>query len=542
MKNTLKKLTIILLFLFLILPLSVYANTENIDKITSVNDLKNNKNKENEKGEIKEDQEEKDSIDAIDSNVEENSSILDEGETTNTNIKVSLTLKDNGSVLLTWNKINKSFYYKVYRTDKDGNLLEITFTKENYYEFKNLEIGKSYKFLVKAYSYTDDNYTLIDKSVITNEIKPIKLVPFNSYNIISNKTIKKPIKLDINIREMLNESSSGYSTIQGACADKDYIYYLIISKKNDKGRILKVNKNNLLPVSRSKVLNIIHGNGMACNSRENKLLIVGKDNRSNQISIVDSNSLKLIKYQNINYANESNISGAKVKSKKNRYYGVAAITYNERYDVYFALLREKHNILILNKNLKLIGFIKPNINTNYPGLYQAMDSDNEHLYLTLSPYNKTQNKNIVLVINYEANNIISMINTGKNIISSSYSTSAPKVIKINNLQEIENIYHIDNTFYVSEYKTTPVYHYVTHKVKYKVKKKKVWRWVKYKKIKYKKVLVKDKGKYVYKKKKIVKYKHKWKKVWKYKTKYKKKKVYEFYYTKRDGNVYDIGSI
>ena len=263
MKNRLKKnIKIVLLILFLMSPITVLAEDDNIDnkelidEQKVVTDQENNNDQEN----------------INDQEVEEKNSILDEGQTSNINIKVSWKLKDNGNIFLSWNKIDDTSHYKVHRTDKDGNLIEISFSKKENYEFKNLDTNKSYKFLVEAYTIKDDNYVLIDKSPITEAIKPIKFVPYTSYKKVYNKTVKEPKRLNINLREMLNESSKGYSTVQGSCTDNNYIYYLMISKSTDKGRILKINKNNLLPDSRSKVLNIVHGNGIACNSKEKKLI------------------------------------------------------------------------------------------------------------------------------------------------------------------------------------------------------------------------------------------------------------------------------
>jgi hypothetical protein len=288
-------------------------------------------------------------------------------------------------------------------------------------------------------------------------------------------------------------------------------------------------------VGRSGVIDIEHGNGMALDTTRNRLVIIGREDWRNKITTVDAGSLGNVQYYTVDYSGEGGWKSSKGK-------GLSAISYLKDYDCFIALQRSSHDLLVLDANFKVIGFIGTKITAKYPAMYQGMDADNRYVYLLLSPdtdSNKQKN-NLILVLDWNRENL--GINTDWRCKNDD-SGEPDAVIKLNTPYESENIYHIDrgdgtSDFYLSEY-------YNNQKTKYTTKKKKVkWKKVKKKvKVKWKKVKKKVKwkkvnGKWKYKTKKVWKYKYKTKKVWKYK--YKKVKVKSGTYYNRDNYVYYLG--
>ena len=66
-------------------------------------------------------------------------------------------------------------------------------------------------------------------------------VEFNDKDIriLTSRTIKGK-NLKVNLRELIKEKQHGYASVQGACTDGIYGYYLMVSTSNQRGRILKL--------------------------------------------------------------------------------------------------------------------------------------------------------------------------------------------------------------------------------------------------------------------------------------------------------------
>lgn len=335
--------------------------------------------------------------------------------------------------------------------------------------------------------------------------------------------------LGINLKTLLGESYDGYSVVQGGCTDGTYAYYLMVSSSNQNGRILKTNVSDNSVVGRSGVIDIEHGNGMAIDTANNRLVIIGREDWRNKITTVDAGSLSNVKYYDVDYSGEGKWQSSKSK-------GLSAISYLKDYDCFIALQRSSHDLLVLDSNFKVTGFIGTKITAKYPGMYQGIDADDRYVYLLLSYDSSKQPDNLILVLDWNRENL--GINTDWRC-GNDDSGEPDAVLTLDTPYEAENIYHIErgdgtSDFYISEYYNNPKTKYKKKKVKWKKVKKKVkvkWKKVK-KKVKWKKV----NGKWKYKTKKVWKYKYKTKKVWKYK--YKKVKVGTYY--NRDDYVYYLG--
>ena len=345
-----------------------------------------------------------------------------------------------------------------------------------------------------------------------------------------------PKTLGINLRKMLGEKHSGYSVSQGGCSDGTYVYYLMVSSYNQKGRVLKTRISDNEVVARSDVIDICHGNGMALDTKRNRLVVVGREDRRNQLTVINVGNAEAAKpifggHYNVNYPYSSKWTSSK---KTFDGYGLSAISYIEKYDCYIALQRKTHDLLVLDPNFRVIGLIGTKITEKYPGTYQAIDADDRYVYMLLSYYSSKQPYNIILVLDWHSEILNDYAAKSVAFVEKPWKCGTDgrpsAALRTYTPFEAENLYHVDQgdgtaRFYLTEYHNNPQYHWVTKKKAYKVKWKKVKKKVKWKK-------VKKKGKW--------KWKYKTKKVWKYKKKYKKVKVKEVNYYNRDNYVYDLG--
>ena len=348
-----------------------------------------------------------------------------------------------------------------------------------------------------------------------------------AYRTLTSRSVSGT-SLGYELRGMANEAYGGYSVVQGGCTDGKYAYYMMVKKSNDMGKVLKVNLSNSREKYKSLFrLNISHGNGMAYDSKNHRLVVSGVEGRRTQLTFIDADTLRLQGYKEIDYSTalaqkwRVNYGGSRA--------GIVALSYISRYDCYVALQRKTYDLLVLDSNFRVIGFITTNLKAKYPGTYQAMDADEKYVYIVLSYYNDKQPCNRIIALDWNSENLLEFVN-GRNTVcagtwqcSNNKNGQADADIIVKTPHEAENLFHTTDangrqTFYLSEYHRNPQYKWVKKKKAYKVKWKKV--------------------------KKRVKVKGKWKKkkVWKYKTKYKKVKVKVLDYCNRKGYVYKLNGI
>ncbi len=321
-------------------------------------------------------------------------------------------------------------------------------------------------------------FAVTDQVIESPKLKvAAKGISFNesAYRTLSNRSIKgKKIK-NFNLRKLIKEKSSGYSVVQGGCTDGKYAYYLMVSPTTQKGRVLKVRIKNNKVIKRSKVLNVHHGNGMAYDSKRKKLVVIAREKRKQEITLIDAKTLRITRQQNVKYNNYDS-AGKKSLSKLHQKQGLAAIAYVKKYDCYIALERKYHHLLIFDPDsFEAIGMVKTNITGDYPGTFQAMDADAKYVYLLLSYYNergKVQPYNLILALDWNSEKLLPVVNqdeiTGPNYVEEAWyckndeSGRPDAAIRIRTKHEAENIYHTTDKkgrehFYLSEYYSHYVY-------------------------------------------------------------------------------------
>ena len=280
-------------------------------------------------------------------------------------------------------------------------------------------------------------------------------------------------RLKGDLTSMIKEKSSGYSVVQGGCTDGKYAYYLMVNIATQKGRVLKVRIKDNKVVRRSKVVNTWHGNGMAFDSKRKKLVVIAREHRKQEITLIDARTLRVTRQENVKYDYYRYAKRGLTRGHQEE--GLAAIAYSEKYDCYIAMERTYHNLLIFDPDsFQAIGFIRTDIIDKYPGTYQAMDADDKYVYLLLSASNENraeQPYNIILALDWNSEKLLPVVNAGRKgprYVKSSWrcgndNTGKPDaVLRLNTRHEAENIYHTTDKkgrehFYLAEYYSRLVY-------------------------------------------------------------------------------------
>ena len=442
--------------------------------------------------------------------------------------RILISESADGTLEIKWASVEGVTYYRVASILPDETIEMIC--SDSACTVNGLARNTAYEFVIEAYATVENEddveVVLIAKGTASYETG---LFTFDEslYRTLTNRKVNAS-SLGIELRSKLGEGASGYSVVQGGCTDGKYAYYLMVKTSNQKGKILKVNLNNSNEVYKSpEVINICHGNGMAYDAKNHRLVVVGREARRTQLTLIDANSLRFTGYKEVDYSLAAQ-KGWNINYGGQRA-GLAAISYVSKYNCFIALQRNTHDLLVLDQNFKVIGFVDTTILSKYPGTYQAMDVDEKYVYLVLSYYNGNQPYNRILALDWNSENLLDYIN-GKDPdfarrwkCNNNKSGTPDADIIVNTPHEAENLFHTtdtngNQTFYLSEYYNNPKYKWTTKKKAYKVKWKKV--------------------------KKKVKVNGKWKKkkVWKYKTKYKKVKVKVVDYYNRKNYVYRINGM
>ena len=285
------------------------------------------------------------------------------------------------------------------------------------------------------------------------------------YRTVINRSIKAKKIKNVELRTMIKENSDGYAVVQGGCTDGKYAYYLMVSSYTQNGRILKVNIRNNKVVGRSKILNTWHGNGMTYDSKRKQLVVIAREHRKQEITVVDARTLKITRQEDVKY-DYYEFAGKDSLTRTHQRQGLAAIAYVNRYDCYVALERTYNNLLFFDPDtFEAVGIAYTDILRDYPGTFQAMDADDKYVYLLLSYYNKggrVQPNNLILALDWNSENMLPVVNGELICVPEAWSCNndgsgkPDAVIRIKSKHEAENIYHTtDKTgsehFYMSEY-------------------------------------------------------------------------------------------
>ncbi len=199
------------------------------------------------------------------------------------------------------------------------------------------------------------------------------------------------------------ESAAGmnkYSTVQGSCTDGKYAYFALHGSST---ALLKYDINTWELKDKNVGISLGHANDMAYNSKAKVIVVANNKPDYKTITIVDPDTLK-------------------VKSSVKIELEIYSIAYIEKSDEYVVGISGGYDFAILDSNFNEIDKFK-GINTGF--VRQGCDCDDNYIYFAQSG----SSSNIIVVYNYSGNHI--------------------KTITIDKSSEIENIFHNENTFYVT---------------------------------------------------------------------------------------------
>lgn len=215
-----------------------------------------------------------------------------------------------------------------------------------------------------------------------------------------------------------------YGVVQGACTDGKYAYFAAMQGG---ATILKYDVNSWELVASERISNVGHGNDMAYNSDENVLVIANNAPYYNIVTLVDPDTLKVIKdvelKKTVKEKTKNKETGKEEEKEVEKELDIYAIAYNAKLKQYVVGISGGYDFALLDKDFKLVKTFEGE-KTGYTR--QGCDCDENYIYFPQSGGN-----NILVIYDY----------TGKHIAT----------IPMSNPNEVENIFHVGNTFYTSMY-------------------------------------------------------------------------------------------
>ena len=249
-------------------------------------------------------------------------------------------------------------------------------------------------------------------------------------------------------RKLSGQKVYGYDTFQGACSHGNFSWHILYNRTNNKCRVIKVNMKNHKVKKVSKILPLDHGNDMTYDEERNWLVVVHYEPHPKRLSIIDPNTLKVIKVKNLKTPTEKLPGASKDFCKSIK--GVTGIGYDNEHDEYVvAIMGTRHYAVIDPNSFKFTRVIKvPDLP---PYVRQGMTVKDGFIIRTYSAYNSKYNQNILYIYDSAGNFI--------------------KTCKLGQGYEIESVFFDEYKMYAATYSSYLAKK--TKKVKVKGKKKKV---------------------------------------------------------------------
>lgn len=199
------------------------------------------------------------------------------------------------------------------------------------------------------------------------------------------------------------ESEAGlneYATVQGACSDGTYAYFVFM--QGGVSNIAKYDSRNWEYVAMEQIVNMGHSNDMTYNIDQRYIVVANNAPYYDVVTLIDPETLTPIK---------------DVKIEEEIY----SIAYNPKRKMYVVGLSGGYDFALLDSKFKVVKKFE-GVSTGYTR--QGCDCDDNYIYFVQSG-----SKNLLVIYDY----------SGKHVAS----------VPIDSSDEIENIFHFGNTFFVS---------------------------------------------------------------------------------------------
>ena len=188
-------------------------------------------------------------------------------------------------------------------------------------------------------------------------------------------------KLDI--RKKAKQKLYQYDTVQGSTSDGTYSYTILLNKRNNRCRIVKMKAGTSKVIKVSGVLNLGHGNDMAYNPVTKRLVVAHGKSTKRTISVINPDTLKRTKKVTVSIPDK--ISGISLKTLQSKPY-FAGISYVPGTDEYALKATSLNIILYLDKNFKLKRAVR--LSMSPANLGQNSHVTEDYIYRITSPSSK----------------------------------------------------------------------------------------------------------------------------------------------------------
>lgn len=253
-----------------------------------------------------------------------------------------------------------------------------------------------------------------------------------SGNVVATKSgtltrVTKSSGASVELRALSGQSMYGYDTVQGACTDGTYAYYVMYKRSAENCKIVKVKLSTMSVVKVSGVLDIDHGNGITYNSDTGQLVVTHTRVHTKRVSFISTSTLTVLSTQTISlYEGLADASESDVEANV----GYTDITYNSTRKQYALLLRSSGNIVICDEDLAPVRYIT--LPSKDDMLLQGLDSTDDFL-IVASSFVSGKNYNMLSVY--------------------TWSGELVTKVKIAAGYELEAVYHVGSTFYIVSYRS-----------------------------------------------------------------------------------------
>lgn len=187
----------------------------------------------------------------------------------------------------------------------------------------------------------------------------------------------------------LKGTSDGYSVAQGAAGDGTYGYFALVNPNavvdgvaQEACRVIKVDLSTWEIVQESEPLRTCHSNGMAYNSKTHQLLIVHNKPEFTKISVVDADTLQVVRVVEVG-----------------RY--IQSIGYNAKRDQYVVRMSGNWNFAILDSEFNEVSYHETGVTT--PLGSQCMTCDDNYIYMLDSGVTKMPGVECVTLYDWDGN-------------------------------------------------------------------------------------------------------------------------------------------
>lgn len=261
--------------------------------------------------------------------------------------------KNFRQITLSWTCDDYNGQYKIYRVQKN-DLIYVGKTYKKKYTVRNLKAGTKYSFVVESDTLSDK----VSATVLMQKTGSLSLV----------KSGKK--RWDVRIEA--GEKLFGYDTIQGACSYDGYAYMALYNRNYERIKIVMVDLVDMEVVMVSKPLRShCHGNTLTYNPQTNEIIAVCGNGGKKTILFVDADTLEQ-KSKKVFKIDRSLI--------KTTYYGVAGVSYNNKYDKYILKVRGSSNRIVkFSSDWETREYVPIKGNRSYL-LSQGLYTRNDYMY------------------------------------------------------------------------------------------------------------------------------------------------------------------